>query len=314
MSCPGARTAVLVFLTFLLPPRVHADWKPRPAGDAEFVYQRLCTPGETRSYELERRVYQDDSLTYRVTAVSSHTVLGCEPYSESVRFSELFKFAGRQPIDLSQSAAGFPDFSIALASGAVEDDAGPVRPALPDADQTLRGLARDLHSVFVYASSAAGSGLLRRVGDAYVDPVLRKGRRSGVSGPGGRDLCSEVRMGLVDLTPTRVSLRSSLSAPEAACLKPRKPWMEAPVESGGASNNYQSVSCAGGICSVRWGQARTVVDAVLDRKTGAFISAGLEDVRALKERTGCDKELEHCSPESSSFSRRRFNMKLREGR
>ena len=49
---------------------------------------------------------------------------------------------------------------------------------------------------------------------------------------------------------------------------------------------------------------QTVVDAVLDRKTGAFLSAGLEDVRVLKERTGCDGELEHCSPQMPLLARR----------
>jgi hypothetical protein len=306
------RAAAFGLLATLLPWCAWADWKPRPAGDAEFAFQRSCKPGETRVYELERRVYDDDSLTYRATAVSSHTVLACEPYSESVRFSELFKFAGRQPIDLAKEAAAFPGFFIALASGPVDDEAGPSRPALRDADQTLRGLARDLHSVFVSAASAAGSGRLRRVGDAYVNPALRKDRRRDASGPGGRDACIQVRMGLVEMTPTRVSLRTSLSAPQSPCLKPLKPWVEEPVESGGAPNNYQQVSCVGGICSVRWGQDRTVVDAVLDRRTGILISAGLEVVRVRKERTGCDTELEHCSPESPLLSRRRFNMKLRE--
>jgi hypothetical protein len=279
---------------------------------AEFVYQRLCNPGETRLYELERRVYQDDSMTYRANAVSSHNVLGCEPYSESVLFSGLLKFAGRDPIDLSKAAAAFPGFSIALASNATQDDAGPSAPALADADQTLRGLARDLQQVIVSAASAAGSGRLRKVGDSYISPALRKDRRSATPGPGVREVCSEVRMGLVDLTPTRVSLRTSLSAPDSPCLVARKPWAEAPIESDGQPNNYQQVSCSVRTCSVSWGHERTVVDAVLDRKTGALLSAELEDVREFKERTGCDGDLEHCSPEASQSSRRRFKMKLHE--
>jgi hypothetical protein len=54
------------------------------------------------------------------------------------------------------------------------------------------------------------------------------------------------------------------------------------------------------------------VDAVLDRKTGALLSAQMEDVRVLEERTGCDGGLEHCSPQAPLFSRRLFSMKLRE--
>jgi hypothetical protein len=302
MSGLRARAAVLLWAMLLAP-------AARPAGDSEFVYQPLCTPGETRFYELERRVYRDGSLTYRATAVSSHSVLGCEPYSESVRFSGLLKFAGSQPIDLSKQAAAFPGFSIVLASFTEQDDAGSAESAPPGADQTLRGLARDLHEAVASIAFAAGSG---RVGDLYVNPALRVDRGKDASGPGGRELCAELRLGLVDLTPTRVSLRTSLSAPDSPCLKPPQPWVEAPVEPDGPPNNYQQVTCSSGICGVRWGHERTEVDAVLDRKTGALLCAELEDVRVLKERTGCDGGLEHCSPESQLLSRRRFNMKLRE--
>jgi hypothetical protein len=140
---------------------------------------------------------------------------------------------------------------------------------------------------------------------------LRKDQRDDASGPGGRDLCAEVRMELVGLTPAQASLRITFSAPDSSCLKPRKPWVEAPVEQD-AANNYQQVSCVRGLCSVRWGQERTVVDAILDRRTGTLLSVAQEDVRVLKERTGCDSELEHCSPEAPLLLRRRFSMKLRE--
>lgn len=287
-----------------------ADWRPRPAGDAEFSFQRLCAPGETRVYDLERRTYQDGSLTYSAAAVSSHTVQSCSPYRETARFLALAKFVDRQPIDLSAAAAQFPGFSISLASGTRDDDDGPASATVPEAEQTLRGLARDLHAVLGWADAAAGSGRLRRAGDEHTRASPRRSRPR-APGPAGRETCSEVRMGLKDLTPTAAAFRVSLTAPDSPCLEPRQPWLEASVGPGGPPNNYRAVACSGRICSVRWGQERTVVDAVLDRRTGALVSAELEGVRLLKERTGCDAALEHCSPESAASSRRRFILKLR---
>ncbi|MBI5243594.1 MAG: hypothetical protein HY922_07905 [Elusimicrobia bacterium] len=306
-----SRAAALAVVSGALALGASADRHPRPADLGEFSFQRRCVPDETRVYDLERRTYRDGASTYRADAVSTHTVEACTPYAETVRFSALSKSAGRQSMDLSQAAADFAGFSIGLSSVTQEDEDGPGDAALPDADQTLRGLARDLHAVFSWADAAAASGRLRRVGDSFVRPSLRRRRRGEAPGP-GRELCSEVRMGLTALTPTRVTFRVSLAPPDAPCLAPRQAWEEPAADSGGPPNNYESVFCAGGVCGVRWGQARTIVDAVLDRGTGALVSAELEDVRSLKERTRCDAALEHCSPESSALSRRRFSLKLRQ--
>jgi hypothetical protein len=173
-------------------------------------------------------------------------------------------------------------------------------------------MARDLQTVLRMAHEAVASGKLRWAGDSWTKPALRRSRRAAASGSGGRESCGEVRMGLTDLTPSQAFLRTSWAAPEAGCLPSRQTWLDAPVERGGPPNNYRSVTCSGRICSVRWGQERTVVDAVLDRGTGAVVRAELEDVRTLKERGGCDTELAHCAPASRVVSRRRFSLRLRQ--
>lgn len=269
------------------------------AGSTEYLYQRVAKEGENHRYDLERRIYGNDSPIYVATAVSSHTVVGA---SEVVGLESYAKFSGRQPIDQSKEIAGFGGFTVPLA----EDPVKP--PAFSGVESTLAGLLRDLHSLLANLGPRAQLGRLKKIGDSY----SRQGEGGDWrSATGSGSTCGRLTTQLVDLSLNKAVVKVSYLAPETACLKMKKPWMEAAQGAGAAPNNIQQVMRIGRSHRVQWGRQQYIIDAVLDRKTGLILSAQLEDIRLVMERTGCDDQLEHCSPASPANLRRILKLKIR---
>jgi hypothetical protein len=272
---------------------------------AGLVAPALAGGAESRRYDLVRRIYRDGDLTFEATAISSHTILAGEPGRELVGFERYVKYAGRQPIDLSTAAARFPAFSLSADSESLT--------ALPDFkgfDPTLAGTVRDLRTVFLAVGPESGWERMRAIGESALMTETRKTSWTDESVPVGQD-CSRVTVELTGLTPSKAVVKTTFSPPASPCLVFKKPWMEAPFDADGQANNYQEVAVTGGRRKVAWGAQQIVVTATLERATGKLLAAELDHTRTLKERTACDVELDHCSPETPVLLRRTLKLSLR---
>lgn len=269
------------------------------ASSTDYVYQRVTREGENHRYDLERRVYNNDAALYLATAVTSHTVVGA---SEVIGLESYAKSVSRQAIDQAEALAGFGGFTLPLRAATVTP------PSFTGVESTLAGLLRDLHSLLANLGPRAELGRVKTIGDRYERPAEGSDWRSATGSGSG---CGRLTTQLAGLSLNKAVVRVSYLAPETACLKMRMPWMETPLEPGAAANNVQQVVRAGRGSRVQWGRQQYVIDAVLDRKTGLILSAQLEDVRLLMERSGCSLELEHCSPASPAKLRRILKLTLK---
>jgi hypothetical protein len=280
---------------------------PARAADDEFSYSRAYSRGETRRYDVERRIFRDGVQTYTARGVTVHSV-GEPPRGETIRFETLAKYANDVPFDVTSEALKFPGFTV---SAGTADAEAPPFPETTGLDPSVAGLVSDLRAVYLAVSPFAGVGRLRRIGDSFTLPEPLSLARGGTDATPVSEDCLTVKLALMGLSPSKAVLRATFSPPDEACRPPRKPWMEKPVDPDGAPNDVWQVSRAGATYRVLWGVETLVVDATLDPKTGVLLAADLDDMRVVKERSGCDASLDRCSPETDAVLRRTLRIKAR---
>ena len=278
----------------------------QPGAPDEFEFRRLVGEEETWAFDIDRSIYREGSLIYWTAATSSHSVLSGPPRGEFVRITRLTKYADTEPIDLSGMLAASPGFALAL-----DADPAPAPPASAGLDPTLSGLIADLRAALIWARDAGALRRLRRIGDVVESTTSWRyawpdGTRVIVS-----DDCLQGKLALADLTLSKAVVKVTLGPPEASCLAIKEPWIREPVDPDGRPNNIEQVVAGTNSLRVSWGREEVSISATLDRRTGALLSAELENTRLLREKTGCSGSLEHCSPPVSTRLRRLLRLKRR---
>ena len=99
-------------------------------------------------------------------------------------------------------------------------------PDLSGVEATLAGLLRDLHGLLAKLGPQAQFSRVKRIGDRFTRPGESSDWSSAAGAGSG---CGLLTTELVGLSLSKATVRVSYLAPETACLKMRKAWMEPPL-------------------------------------------------------------------------------------
>lgn len=287
------KTAVLLTLALLL---TGADGVP-------FHYYRAYQPGDFYRYALTVRQEIDGRFDTEETATSRHVVFGGQATGEEVSWDSLILVDREGRKDLSALAQKVPTMRLSLAPG--------WRNQIPEINvPAMRGMITDLYTFYVAISDGSGVRRLRRPGDVYESPGVKRGQWSDDRFvPVGED-CTVLTLKLNSFDRETARLTSDFQPTREPCMQMKRSWMSTPVVPG-TPNNFQTVRRDADGYTIIWGLERFTIETELDTQSGAIRDAKMDNTLNVRMRRGCDAEYANCQPESAFVIHRRAGLQRR---